>query len=149
MKLQDQVCTLEQAQKFEELGIKNHWHPGALKWTRHKKGSSGITFNTPEWQVVPATYLDGFGHHGSPWALNCAELGIMMPEGFISEYYDHYGCWHWKAVGWDEEHGEFRIDHQDDGEEYETEAEARAAAVLYAIEHKLITVLELNERLKA
>lgn len=151
MKLQDQVCTIEQALKFEELGIKNHWHEGTLKWTRHEKRIGSVVYPV-DWHVVPSTYLDGFGHNGSPWALNCAELGIMMPEYFISYYNEHAGSWMWQAVEpnihtIDDEGVGMEVTHYD-GEYYETEAEARAAAVLYAIDKGLVTVKEINGKLR-
>lgn len=154
MELKDQICTVEQALKFEELGIKNHYHGaqgGTFKWTKHERlPGGGAGYNTREWTAVPSSYLDGFGHQGSPYALNVAELGILLPDSFNSYYSEHLGCWMWQAIEMVENldgDSEWTVTHSDSAE-YDSEAEARAAALLYCIEKQLVTVEDLNKLLK-
>jgi hypothetical protein len=148
MKLQDQVCTIEQALIFEKLGVRIY-HEGQLKWTKHERyHHGGVAYNTKNWHVVPSSYLDGFGHNGSPHAINCAELGIMMPPGFGTYYSEHLGAWMWQCTEPnDENESGWEVTHSDNAE-YDNEAEARAAAVIYALENKLTTVEELNNKLR-
>jgi hypothetical protein len=120
MKLEDQVCTEQQADRLKELGIIQE----SLFYHTHS-----------DWGVMPRK-SDFSGNPSS--ALTVAELGVMLPPGYDTMYCTNDG---WRG---------FDLDGQDmcDSKPFATEAEARAAMLIYLLETNIITPAEVNERLK-
>lgn len=138
MKLQDQVCTLEQAKKLKELGVKQR--VSAFTWRTYKHGSidSEVVFgNFMEPEDFPNLIpFDAF---------TVAELGIMLPE--YTETEKRFGSaglrlntggvyWRCRNTNFDGV--------QKDGI---TEAQSKAEQLIQLLENNSITVEEVNERL--
>jgi hypothetical protein len=158
MKLQDQVCTLEQAEKLKELGVSQSgtfWYadgnPGEIFCVR-----KGDTFKQAGWGPVGEPTKPYPNKLSVTSAFTVAELGVMCHDDHdvydASVYYsNHLGCWMWQIMEQmlDEFEGNgipWKVTHSDHGE-YDYEAEARAAMLIYCIENNLFTVEEVNERL--
>jgi hypothetical protein len=121
MKIEDQVCTEFQADRLKEFGIIQE----SLFYHTHS-----------DWGVMPRKSIDFSGNPSS--AFTVAELGILLPPGYDTMYCTNDG---WRG---------FDLDGQDmcDSKTFDTEAEARAAMLIYLLETNLITPAEVNERLK-
>lgn len=135
MKLENQVCTLEQAKKLKELGIDQEtefyfrmgkiWHFREVTDWPNQEQLYDLIQSGAEGERIFAAYT-------------VAELGEMLPIGFYS-----VAC---------ADHSDWLCDNQN----YATanigasknEAECRAAMLIHLIESKLITVEEINNRLK-
>lgn len=151
MKLKNQVCTLEQAQKLRELGVIQE---------------SLFTYNevTNSLDIVPAFELhQGVFFLANDWwsAYTVAELGLMLPSHSPSYVHDGRNHSHCQNA---------RVDTFpliDSGQSYEatpahelnkeivpistgrTEAEARAAMLIHLLGNNLISASEVNKRLSA
>mgnify|MGYP000317131226 CR=1 FL=1 len=130
MKIENQVCTLEQAKKLTALGV---------------------TAEPLFWYVIdidPITPLDiiqkwqhsNFDQCEKYAAFTVAELGVMLPSethtqrtGSEDSEYDN---WEWVDDGNGNANGL-----------YNTEVEARAAMLIYLLENNLTTAEEVNQRL--
>jgi hypothetical protein len=121
MKIEDQVCTEFQADRLKEFGIIQE----SLFYHTHS-----------DWGVMPRKSIDFSGNPSSSFSV--AELGIMLPPGYDTMYCTNDG---WRG---------FDLDGQDmcDSKPFDTEAEARAAMLIYLLENNTITPAEVNERLK-
>lgn len=117
MKLEQQVCSFEQAKKLKELGVKQE----SLFYWNEKAG------------------VADFYNHFMPTdrnisAFTVAELGEMLKK---SDYYLPYSSENWGV--W-----ECRVGNTEDGEKQNlqapTEADARAAMLIYLLANKLITL---------
>ena len=85
----------------------------------------------------------------NPAAFSVAELGVMLPTDITAKSGFHWSFYHrhnWKgeSVGY-QTLGQPTIDQ----DWYKTEAEARAAMVIYLLEINVITAEEVNKRLEA
>lgn len=122
MKLQDQVCTLEQANRLMSLGINQESY--------FVLGQRGVL--TESWAIEGDE--DVFYS-----AFTVAELGVMLPAGYDTMYCTNDG---WRG---------FDLASRDmlDSKTFYTEAECRAAMLIYLLENKLITTKEVNTRLCA
>lgn len=117
MKLEDQICTLDQARRLHELGIKG-----------------------------PSLYSLWFPQETFS-AFTVAELGVMLSE--VPGHYAFTVCieptkWVCRCQEKSEPPGTDRLkwfDYQ------HTEAQARAALLIYLLENKIITAEEANQRL--
>lgn len=133
MKLQDQVCRLQQSKKLNQLGI--------------IQGGSVFYFDTEQIDVEVPIFNSGFNGDGQYFnaetcfaAFNVAELGIMCN----SETYtwrtgsenSEYAHWEWIDEGNTNAMGV-----------YATEAEARAEMLIYLLKNNLVTAGEVNARL--
>jgi hypothetical protein len=146
MKLQDQVCTLEQAKKLSELGINQK----SLFY--YTQDNTPLNSNLATWgyrqenMPVYVKYLrqsdistsDLFFEYS---AFTVAELGMMLPSETLtirrgSEYLE-FPNWEWENEGQQKGWGCF-----------DTEASARADHLIMLLENNLIKVKEVNERLK-
>lgn len=130
MKLQDQVCTLEQGVRLVELGVKAE----ATFWHRPSKDG-------PHEEYIQ------YGWHGNALApaFTVAELGEMLPKEFQAmnrKWYiqiflkqtDRYlVCLN--IIDWLNGKEIHPVTH---AEEHSTEAQARAAMLIYLLENKLI-----------
>lgn len=132
MEPKDQCATLEQSKRLKELGL---------------KGSS-IFYHvcTNEWGISVAGFFNDDLLNFPAW--NVAELGELLPvesgmKFFNSYYNDHLGEWCCEFSGFKTEEEHEAHDwgnpppkiHEEEGE---TEAEARAAMLIYLLENKLI-----------
>lgn len=174
MKLQDQVCTLEQANRFKELGVTAQ---SLHQWWKMKYPASEEAFakNRANCLITPTgdnhdrfimhyidnenaafhweegTYNDGWDHsrceleEGPLAAYNVAELGMMLPSGNGFYVYPGYDC----------KMSILQFDKAITANFYgvpdfrlETEAQSRAAMLIHLLESNLITTEEINNRLK-
>lgn len=151
MKLQDQICTLEQAKKLRELGVDFyglfvHYTNKVLTEDR------GVILKekTASWAAIGEIKNGGVINYYP--AFTSSELGIMLPEtngvmAFSTHYNDHFGQWECELrdlVKWEGGESMPPLAHE---EEADTEAEARAAMLIHVLENKLATVEEINNRL--
>lgn len=139
MKIENQVCTLEQAKKLKELGViqeeSQFYYRGQNVWHHNE---------VTDWPNQEQFYdLFGSGAEAGQIfaAFTVAELGQMLPAGYDTmagtvtltkrEWlgYDLYG----KYIPSEKA--------------YDTEAQCRAAMLIYLIESKLTTPEETNKRL--
>jgi hypothetical protein len=162
MKLSDQVITVSQAKRLKELGIKME---GQLTWLY----SPYLLEHEISIQNAEALELMAASHPKSmEWkervekgifsAFSVAELGIMLPDVDNNEF-----VWaSFPDAGINEEGEDIdppafsvfkgpSVKHLDeepfDNKVYPTEAQARAAFLIFCIENKKVTVAEVNYRL--
>jgi hypothetical protein len=129
MKVENQVCTFDQAKRFDELGLD---HDSLFHYAR---------FESEE----PFQLTQDVGEAIESYsAYSVAELGEMLPELHESYYSNHLGFWRWQVLEHDAE-GDFpfKVSEQGDGE-YDTEAEARADMLIDAIEDDRIKAEAIN-----
>lgn len=154
MDISKQVCTIEQAKALRSIGV--------------KQGKSAFAFIKNECHKEDTFYLrmvegEGVSNSGyDNWSSGClkgysaftvAELGQMLPDKFIykdeqcfvsSEKYCNTRPW---IAGI---HTVWAHDKPVVAKKYipaDTEAEARAALLIYLIENNVIAVTEINQRL--
>lgn len=151
MNIENQVCTLEQAKKLKELGVNAE---SLFWWTQDKTPSS------------PNLHYYGWSQESMPWgvffgqrsristsdvfeeysAYTVAELGEMLPSkieikgasyivtSMKSAQAETGVKYSWTCRVWNTKQGLFKKEFG------ETEAQARAAMLIYLLENKLITV---------
>jgi len=162
MELSKQVCTLEQSKRLQDLGIEypdcelvyvdfsvESGQEGVLC-----RGASDSEIQHEDWVwVIKGKYSEELRHELDEGTLNAdggvypaftvAELGVMLPrvEPFGTSRFINKGSDKW----------EFTMKTSDwkDWESYPTEAEARAAMLIYLLENNLTTSEEVNNRLQA
>lgn len=140
MKIQDQVCTLEQSKRLKEFGIKQDaiwfWtYPVKEKMISTRKGI--IHYTTCE-DILRDNDGDEFDHEVAA-AFTVAELGVMIGNAQYSVSYRFDNIWFWHAEINTEPFGAFK-----------TEAEAKAAILIHLLEQELaINVEGVNARLCA
>ena len=142
MKIENQVCTLEQAKRLKGLGIK---YPSAFYWAyiednkKYLKERSGISWH-PSLHLSPFERERWASGVGSLNAYNVAELGVMLPTLGITTLKSNNGrgsdffsvnCHYAKE----------RMNHHN-------EAFVKAAMLIYLLHKQSITAAEVNERLK-
>ncbi len=145
--LQLQVCTLEQAKKLKEFGIQQI---SVNSWIHKGPYNCGDEYN----EAKPAFLTDGcsqqldFPYIFDACAFSVAELGVMLAHGSGMCSY-HHGKW--KA---EYQHATVIPECKNKGTgtthylvHQTTEAEARAAFLIYSIECGFLTVKECNNRL--
>lgn len=128
MKIEQQVTNLEHSSKLATLGIKQS---SLFYWAinSYNKEVKKITMHPDSRDIVYS-------------AFTVAELGVMLPEEV-------------STGKWDESFGfsvKSPLCHKIDTAEnlfikYPTEAQARAAILIYLLENKLTTAVEINNRL--
>jgi hypothetical protein len=131
MKIEDQVCTVEQAKKLKELGVDNDSY------------FSYIGDDTPEtyWQIY--SDQEGRTEVGSGWyqqrlpAFTVSELGLMLPPETCTWFDGTH--WHCSTVGHDNPIHCVGL----------TEVKARAEELISCLTHRSISIEEVNQRLKA
>lgn len=175
MKIEDQVCTIEQAKELKNLGIqqKEDCH---YKWFEVSNGDDEGNFEAErvEWSPVLTQYSrkdkeyysigiidgelttsDGQFCSYKPetyQAFTVAELGEILIDNndkwFIGSYYNnHLGVWMCEiGIRNDEADGEISQQHAGT-QEGETEAEVRSDMLIYLLEEKFITIEEVNNSL--
>lgn len=141
MRIESQVCSLEQAKKLVELGI---------------TGKSWLQWMAPdEYNVAAYVLVAGNGSAGTRYpAFTVAELGRMLPDGSdllgvptkVAQFDSFRHVAH-AAPGWScgaelsRNKGVWRV------QRAETEAQARAAMLIYLLENNHITPEQVNQRL--
>jgi len=130
MNLEQQCCSLELAKRLKELGVKQEsifywgtWGGGFVLGDVEDKG---------EWPDIPDTYFSAF---------TVSELGEMLPAGSFGVSCIRYSEPDARTV-WDAkyyEDGEVK-----QGESSEKEADARAMLLIYLIENKKKTRLQVK-----
>lgn len=131
MKIESMVCTLEQSKILEKLGIEQECRNWYYEYKIH--GGTDIRLD----------YVPAFHEIVNQWAAwGVAELGVMMPE------------WHFSYprlegfASYKNENGLFVVaDGTVNGQNYDTEAECRAALVIYLIENNILSIQTCNSRL--
>lgn len=134
MKLENQVCSMQQAKHLAELGVEQH--QSLFAWTCVMPDPSGeqYSFEILYTDSPPQTLEEFIAS-----AFTVAELGVMLPAG----KYDTCG---W-SDGW-------RI-YTEDGHDaigdvtFSSEADARASVLIHLLENKHITAEEVNNRLQS
>jgi len=127
MTLEQQVVSLDLAKRLKELGVKQE----SLFWWRSPLAHYGY----PDWSLS-----DGELGHGSESysAFTVAELGEMLPEGYLSGRIfldgeqENVMCARFSSP-------EFEV-WNDSMQFANTEADARAKMLIYLLENKLIVV---------
>lgn len=147
MKLENQVCTLKQAKRLRELGIAKE---SLFCYVSENLGNFEVvaTFGY-SWSDFP----DYSSYKHKYFAYTVAELGVMLPDfqhqngkGFWISFPSHSSDimkWIGAVETPNRDHSEtirHRIVH-------DTEAQARAAMLIYLIENNHITPDEVNKRL--
>lgn len=149
MKIENQVCTLEQAKKLKELGVSGKCVFGYIKIP-----PNGLPvhhyWKDEKYALINADIVMFVGNGEERWyAPTVAELGVMLPEYCSSWKNGMYG---------DNQHPMYRYkwlcDIYDDGEVStqplgfgDSEAESRAKLLIYLLENHLTTPEEVNQRL--
>lgn len=125
MKLEQQVVSLELAQKLKKLGVKQESYFG---WVRTGE-------NNQEWKVEAS-----FGHGYS--AFTVAELGQMLPSYIRHDTYDqlYMYCYKDDANMWRVTYTKWGMMKEFEIEKQDTEADARAKMLVYLLENELITL---------
>lgn len=137
MKIENQVCSLEQAKKLKELGIVQT--ETSYVWVSRYDGESFLTYYDAGDSVIPQYS-----------AFTVAELGVMLPREFrlpnegichltFSNRLD-FGAFT-RIKNW----GTQTIIHTIEGD---TEAQSRANMLIWLLESNHITATEVNNRLK-
>jgi len=142
MKLENQVCTLEQAKRLKELGV---CQDSQCYWRRSQVEHIDGVNSWPDQQTLREMIVeyDGAGEVG--WqdrfeiysAFTVGELGVMLGFSPYAVYLKKDNIVFWHA---DYEHMPFGA--------FPTEAEAKAAILIHQLENNLITAAEINQRLK-
>lgn len=130
MRLENQVCSLELAKKFKELGIKQE---SDFYWCQ-------LASNVIKVFCSLCREHRDFGSYNKLYsAFTVAELGEMLPEAFFWENMTQVGLHCGKySGGWHVYYktASKRIHYEDD----KTEADARAKMLVYLIEKKLTDI---------
>lgn len=126
MRLENQVCTLEQAKKLKALGIEQkatfYYYNNELNLLR--------------------TYSDhGYLVVNSVAAFTVAELGLILPDQFSSWKYQSSDGERWDCAAEENRYYSHLIEY------CKTEAEARAAMLIYLLENDHITSETVNSLL--
>lgn len=153
MKLEQQVCALEQAKRLKELGItcKPFFYHVHLPETKYRSGN--------HWTIGDSHFIEGMTDIQELLpAFTVAELGVMLPRGIKHKDGEYYFMSS-HSNGVDDREGKIVVWYEDNNldpenevlEQYfseDSEAEARAALLIYLLENKLITAEQVNTSLK-
>ena len=135
MKLEHQVCKLEQARRLKELGVVQDsvWMWVYPKNEKMISTEKGVYYHLHAKDIIADNEGNEFDHEAaSAWGV--AELGVVLRGYALPIWWTLWQGWCYKEGS------------QPRG--YGTEAEARAAQLIYFLENKLITPESVNERLQ-
>ena len=165
MKLENQVCSLDQGKILKELGVQGEalfsWF-GNEKILNLDRNDDGMELNT--WVFVSSTVPVNNMQEEHRYdisqetpicpAFTVAELGVMLPSTMP---YEEHIIMRMDSGPWIENNGyscgyiEVMADYDMGAYIYsksgKTEAQARAAMLIYLLEEGLITATEVNQRL--
>lgn len=116
MKLHEQVCTIDQSKRLKELGVKQD---SIFNWYKANNGYELYFGDVEDVSKFTTTFS----------AFTVAELGEMLPVNAISWKYDKDGVKLYRCVASDNTYSSGYFD---------TEAEARAAMLIYLLENGLL-----------
>lgn len=139
MKVSDQVCSLEQAKRLKELGVRQE---GLFCFIGDENPDP--RYNEPMRLFYESEAIEC----GKSWydnriaAFTVAELGIMLPDYYFA-YKRPFGY----ALYKNEDGGFAVADGTVNGATLDTMAECIANGIIYMIENNLITVDEINARI--
>lgn len=137
MKLEDQCANKVQAEKIKELGILQkslfYHHPN------FDRPVFGETWTTETGKTYKKTLVCN-DKKGSSAAFTVAELGVMLPGYYESHYRTNDEVWYCGNMDNNDEKYTFYTEL--------TEAQARAAMLIYLLENTLTTPEEVNNKLK-
>lgn len=145
MRIEDQVCTLEQAKRLISLG----WHrPSVFVYFNAANIHSGIVWSDNYikqiWRVTGQAYEDQYVNITPAYTV--AELGEMLPASFtmdegvkfdLNSWKDGSG---WNITYWWDEDTRRLTDMRIKEKTSHNEAEARAALLIHLIETNQITI---------
>lgn len=144
MKIENQVCSLEQAKRLEELGIEGgtafYWK---VNETQSVVTESQMRFWIEKYVPVCNDYYPAF---------TVAELGVMLPD-FITS--DALYTYQQRRATLDRVKRNHEISYWNLGDKKlyssysNSEAECRASLVIYLLKEKIITPEEVNNRLNS
>lgn len=128
MKLEDQVCNKELAVKLKELGVKQESY---FYWANYFPDEEEGWFKSEEFIVTQIPYGSGDRPDDLVWfaAPSVAELGQILPAGYVSRRKDHGLRW-----ACDNLRSHPKIVYAD------READARAKMLVYLISNNLMEV---------
>lgn len=154
MKVENQVCTLEQAKKLDELGVKyKDYHYAYVDFSVYSgqeavlcRPASHVEEHSKEWswfmigehseEITAEIDEDTVSADGGVYpAFTVAELGVMILNN--PKNTDIF-------IDWD---GQYIFKGEKGVKICNTEAEARAAMLIYLLENNLTTLEEVNTRL--
>jgi hypothetical protein len=156
MKLEDQVCTLEQAVKLKELGIDGEslWYWVFPKDSKMISSTKSVCHVQRATEIIKDNDGDEFDHEMAA-AYSVAELGALLPaeikECKLTQWpiYNTQG----KTISYGMQY-RFRVDNPFIFGAFpntvvfgDTEAIARAKLIIELLEDKTITAKECNKRL--
>jgi hypothetical protein len=129
--IEEQLCSLEQAKKLVKLGLRT---PTIFYYTvditskrrRIRYGHDLQAVNTSDFNEVCYKFYPAY---------TVAELGVLLPSDI---FVDGYCVFEMEQLGKHEPHWLWR------GEEYNTEAQARAEALIWLIENDYLKAEDLN-----
>jgi len=125
MKIENQVCTAQQGKRLMELGISNE----SLFHHVIEETALGIERRVAYLASPPNNHIPAF---------TVAELGVMMPSGYDTMRLEaDLNKWR----GYDLDGADCPSDF------FDTEAECRAAMIIFLLENGHITADECNKRL--
>jgi len=131
MKLENQVCTLEQARKFDELGLKLDSY---FVWTE-QYGNSEAEYAI--WIRKPLeSILKTRTDYKKYSAYSCAELGVLLPATIITDKFDGEQEW-WLNID-TEEGRRFYTGYDEEIVDSKHEAHAKADLFIYLLKEKII-----------
>lgn len=145
MKIENQVCTIEQAKTLKELGISQDSY---FHWQHYPK----TTYREESLGIVNPLSKEGITDAGESWsAFSSAELGEMLivddDTHFTETRYNEHGG-EWETITHkrteDEQNEGFAMI---DGSIGSTEAESKAEALLYLLEKRILTPEIVKENL--
>ena len=130
MKLEDQVCSVELAKRFKELGVKqgSYFH-----WISPEFSEGFHLYHFDEWEDAARQKYETYS------AFTVAELGEMLPTSICNGIFkpicvkNSRGLWWFSYSDESGKHKKYSVKEQ-------KEADARAKCLLYLIENKLWTV---------
>lgn len=153
MTLENQVISLEQSKRLKELGIEQNSY---FFWQHYPE----TIYRKEALRIIPKSNKEGITDRGECWsAFTASELGVMLPDNISHHRANKGGTWdghlhrclipsHGKEVIG--EQGVTVPLHYDFCKHgYDTEAECKAATLIYCLENKLTTPEECNSRLKS
>lgn len=147
MKLENQVCSLEQAKRLKQLGIEQ---VGVFAWCPDGADEADM--------FVAETNTDGEGGHfadGDEYsAYTVAELGVMLTAksthgrstvgiDALPEYTEKNGWYWWPSLSANILDPNYLVQLSAD-----TQAKMYADVLIYRLENKLTTAEEVNQRLQ-
>jgi len=167
MKIENQVCSLELAQKLKSLNVKQeslfYWHEDfeVDNLERCRCGSNhggngvdpnfdstGINIIEKGWKLITHKIISP---RQAISAFTCSELGEMLPDGFKMEGHKNHHWLHCKKDTVYEGKNSYLVYY----EEYnnpdiisfsaDTECDARAKMLVYLLENNLINVEDINK----